>query len=263
MAIRLTKMPVKAGNPIEYTLGKSEDAISLNPFIGKKVHIQFTGAIHCTNCGVPVKKTYNGGFCFPCFENSAESSPCIIHPEQCRGHLGEGRDLIFERDHHVKPHHVYLAQTSAIKVGVTRSTQIPTRWIDQGAASALILATFPFRQLAGQMEVFLKAYFTDKTSWQEMVKGNDNAELSLLEAAEKAKSLLPKEFLPYVEKEWEITQLHYPVNQYPSKPVSLKLDKNPEIEDVLSGIRGQYLLFDQGGVLNIRSHSGYEIRLTT
>jgi hypothetical protein len=32
----------------------------------------------------------------------------------------------------------------------SRETQIPTRWIDQGANQALILAETPYRQLAGR-----------------------------------------------------------------------------------------------------------------
>ena len=62
------------------------------------------------------KKSFNQGYCYTCFQNSPMSSECIIKPELCRAHLGEGRDMEWEREHHLKDHYVYLAVSSGVKV---------------------------------------------------------------------------------------------------------------------------------------------------
>ena len=50
----------------------------------------------------------------------------------------------------------------------------------------------------------------------------------------------------------------YPVLEYPTKIKSLNLDKTPLISGLLLGIKGQYLILDNG-VINLRKYAGYEL----
>jgi len=220
-----------------------------------------TGNRFCVNCNRRTSKLFGQGFCYPCFKDSPENSDCILRPELCRAHLGEGRDVAWEDAHHNQPHHVYLANSGGLKVGITRSTQIPTRWIDQGAIEAAILATTPNRYTAGILEVELKRFMSDKTAWQRMVKGED-PELDLANILIKTGPLLTDSLRQYLIPNSTPLRIHYPVMAYPTKAQSTKLDKEPAIQATLSGIRGQYLLFNDNRVLNIRNHSGYEVELT-
>ena len=257
------KMKTELGSPITYSLRLGEESVPLNPWIGTRIRLTFLNKITCIACGRTTKKSFAQGFCFPCMRNSPMNSECIIRPELCRGHLGEGRDLEWERENHVREHIVYLAVSSDVKVGVTRGDQLPTRWIDQGASSAVVLARTPHRAAAGQIEVALKAAFTDRTSWQKMLK-NDVLENPDWEAARAlAEKHVPVEHQAYLQEQEEILELHYPVQQYPEKVKSLSFDKTVMVEGVLLGIKGQYLLFDENRVLNIRKHSGYELRFET
>ncbi|WPP52298.1 DUF2797 domain-containing protein [Catalinimonas niigatensis] len=258
----LLKMRVALEEPVRYTLRLEKDEIDMNQLLGQQIHIAFEGRINCVNCGRITKKSFGQGFCYPCFIKAPENSECILRPELCRAHLGEGRDVEWEKAHHLQPHIVYLAQTDAIKVGITRTTQVPTRWIDQGARRALPIATVPYRYLAGQIEVALKDQFTDKTNWRNMLKNVVNDELHLEEHCELAHQWIPEELGEYILQECPITEIHYPVLEYPEKVKSLILDKNPVISSTLLGIRGQYLIFDNGEVFNIRNHSGYYIHLS-
>jgi hypothetical protein len=199
--------------------------------------------------------------CFNCFQSAPEASECILRPELCRAHLGEGRDVAWEEAHHNQPHIVYLASSDTVKVGVTRATQIPFRWIDQGAFSAIRLAETPNRYEAGKLEVALKSFFTDKTNWQRMLKNEIDDSIDLEEEKWSLHDQLPSDLTEFFSENDEIIQMHYPVIQYPEKVKSLSLDKTPVIEGKLTGIKGQYLLFEDGSVINIRKHSGYEIEL--
>jgi hypothetical protein len=143
---------------------------------------------------------------------------------------------------------------------VTRSTQVPYRWIDQGAVEAMIIAETPYRQAAGLIEVALKDYVADKTSWQKMLK-NDLNDLSLAEARDYLLDYVPEELEEYVKYREPIQQLHFPVLSYPEKVKSIKLDSTPIIEKKLTGIKGQYLMFEDGTVMNVRSHSGYLVKV--
>jgi hypothetical protein len=61
----------------------------------------------------------------------------------------------------LQPHIVYL-----VKRGKSRGdskTQVPTRWIDQGAIEAVSIVEVPNRYLAGITEVALN-YYADKTN---------------------------------------------------------------------------------------------------
>ncbi len=243
---------------IDYFLMLGGEATHLNPYLNSSVSLVFEGEIRCVECQKITKKSFGEGFCYNCFAGAASNSPCIIRPELCEGHLGIGRDIQWEKDHHVQEHIVYLALSSQVKVGVTRAMQLPTRWIDQGASQAIVLARTPYRQLAGIIEVALKGHLTDKTSWQKMLK-NEVGDFDLVEEKWRAADLLPRDLQPYVTEEEEVIELPYPVIEFPAKVSSVGFEKFPTIEGVLKGIKGQYLLLDNNRVLNLRSHSGYVI----
>lgn len=241
------------------TSNQQEHTFPLNDIVGRQVSFQFTGRIICKSCGTPTKTSYNQGFCYTCFRNAPESAECIIRPELCRAHLGEGRDVEWEIKNHNTPHYVYLAATNTIKVGVTRGTQIPIRWIDQGASSAIILAKTPNRYLAGVIEVALKSNFTDKTNWRKMLKNEIDENIDLEETKWELEELLPEDIAQYITEEDELTSIEYPVLSFPQKVTSLNLDKQPLISGKLQGIKGQYFIFDNNRVMNIRRHIGYEV----
>lgn len=257
----LKKMTVTLESPVKYELQLGDDLVNINDLIGQHITFNYTGLINCKNCGRKTKKSFAQGFCYPCFNDSPANSPCIIKPELCEGHLGKGRDVEWEQKHHVQPHVVYLALSSGLKVGVTRGTQVPTRWIDQGAFQAIQLANTPNRYLAGAIEVFLKDHMSDRTNWQRMLKNQIPEGIDLQQEKEKAIELLPAEYNEYIASSNEVVEINYPVTAYPEKVKSLNFDKLPTIEGCLSGIKGQYLIFDDGRVLNIRKFTGYWVEL--
>ncbi|MDW3650285.1 MAG: DUF2797 domain-containing protein [Bacteroidia bacterium] len=257
----LSKMRVKLDSPVSYELHLGEEAVPMNELIGKELKFSYEGRINCIICGDKTKKSFAQGFCYRHFMNAPEASPCIIRPEVCEGHLGKGRDVEWEQAHHVQPHIVYLALTNGMKVGVTREQQVPTRWIDQGAWKAVKFAETPNRYLAGVIEVAMKDHLSDKTNWQRMLKNQMNMDLDILEEKTRLLDLLPAEYAEYQSSNDEVTEIHYPVEAYPEKVKSLSFEKMPEIEGTLLGIRGQYLIFDAGRVLNVRKHTGYWIDL--
>lgn len=254
-------MHTEFGEPIQYSLLLEDGLLNVNDLLGKKLTIEFDGRINCVACGRATKKAFGQGFCYPCFANAPENAECIVRPELCEGHLGKGRDPEWELKHHVQPHYVYLALSSGLKVGITRETQVPTRWIDQGATQAIILAEVPYRQLSGLIEVALKDHYNDKTNWQRMLK-NEVLEEDLLQKKDEAKGFLPAELQQYVNDDAQIWNLHYPSLDTPIKVKSIQLAKQPLVEGVLTGIKGQYLIFDNQNVLNIRNHSGYHVAIT-
>lgn len=258
--IELRKMPVVLNddNSVSYFINKK---ISINEFIGKEITVTFHGNIYCIACGRKTSKSFAQGFCFPCFKNSPLNSECIIHPELCKAHLGEGRDPEWEEEHHNKPHYVYLAATDKVKVGITRDTQIPTRWIDQGASEAIKLAKTPNRYLAGVIEVALKDTFDDKTNWQSMLKNNIDESIDLLQTKHELEKILPGDIAQYICDEDEVTHISYPVLEYPNKIKSINLDKDLSISGKLMGIKGQYLIMDNERVINIRKYAGYEVSI--
>lgn len=253
----LHKMKVENGNPISYSLTLENQEICLNDFIGKEINLKFLNEIRCVSCDKVTKKSFNQGFCYSCFIEAPESAECIIRPELCRAHLGEGRNVEWEEKHHNQPHIVYLAASSGVKVGVTRETQVPNRWIDQGASSAIILAEVPNRYLAGVLEVELKNHFTDKTNWQKMLKNDIDESIDLENEKWSLEEILPEDLTQYFSENDTIWELDFPVTNYPEKVKSVTFDKETEIKGTLAGIKGQYLIFDDNRVLNIRRHSGY------
>lgn len=235
----------------------------MNPLVGETIQIQFENEIHCIETGKKIKKTMGEGLSYEAFMSSPLASPSIVRPELSRIHEGIAlRDAAWEEEHHNKPHYVYLSRTSDIKVGVTRTPNIPSRWIDQGASEAIILAETPYRQLAGLIEVSLKDHMADKTNWQAMLKNVCNDQTDLVEKKNQVLDFLPEEFHDFVFDNDEVTAIDYPVLAFPEKVKSLKLDTTPFIEGKLIGIKAQYLIFEDGRVLNIRSHSGYKVTIS-
>ena len=241
------------------------EELDIGALVGRSIRIEHTGDYVCTRCGRRVNKLFGEGFCYPCFRDAPEAAECIVKPELCEAHLGKGRDPAWEEEHHNRPHAVYLAVTSAIKVGVTRLTQIPTRWIDQGAAWAVKIAETPYRQLAGRIEVSLKELYTDRTAWQRMLKGEMRAAVDLPgEMRRIADHFAGDELERYLlsPTEAERVDISYPIRIVPSKVRSTGLQKSPVIESTLEGVRGQYLLLEGGTVLNLRRHAGFVVRFT-
>lgn len=257
----LKKMRTTHGDEIEYRLNLSEE-VRMNDFIGSNLRIAFTGTINCQNCKKVTKKSFGEGFCYNCFANAPQAAECILRPELCRAHLGEGRDPEWEEKHHNQPHIVYLAASSAIKVGITRVEQVPTRWMDQGASAAVILAETPNRYEAGRIEVAMKSLYTDKTHWQKMLKNDIDETIDLLDEKWNLEEQLPGDILDYFSEDETLWEMNYPVLEYPEKVKSLSLDKTPEVEGVLKGIKGQYLLFEGGQVFNVRKHTGYHVEIS-
>ena len=257
----LTKMQTEFSNPIQYYLVFENSFLSLNQLLGKSLEINFIG-YQCLNCGKK-KKIFRQGFCYDCFMSSASAGEWIMKPELSTAHLDiEDRDLVYEKKVQLQPHIVYLALSSDVKVGVTRQTQVPTRWIDQGAVQAIPIVEVPNRYLAGITEVALKSHYTDKTNWQKMLK-NDYSQVDLLKEKASLKYLIPKEVQQFYHPEKEnLYQLNYPVLQYPSKVNSLNLDKSPNFSGKLTGIKGQYLMFEDGTVFNVRTFEGYVVKIT-
>ena len=258
---QILKMKTELNHPVQYYLPIGNKLLGMNQLIGKHIKLHFNGEIYCLDCGQRTKKSFNQGFCYTCFQNSPMSSECIIKPELCRAHLGEGRDMEWELEHHLKDHYVYLAVSSGVKVGITRDTQVPTRWIDQGASYAVPIARTPNRYLCGMIEVSLKQHLSDRTAWQRMLK-NEIAHVDLTEKREEVFKLIPKEYHKYLLKKEDILNIQYPVNEYPTKVKSLSFDKTQSIQGRLMGIKGQYLLFEDGQVLNMRKHQAYVLEFS-
>jgi len=250
----LKKMQTENGSPIQYYLIFENDFLNVNQLLGKKISINFL-RYQCLNCGLQ-KKVYRQGFCYDCFFEIPQAADWIIRPELSKAHLGiEDRNLEYEEKVQLQPHVVYLANSSSVKVGVTRKTQVPTRWIDQGAHEAIEIVEVPNRYLAGIAEIALKNYVSDKTNWRTMLK-NDIVDENLVEWREKLKQYIPSEAMDYYLENNSETHMEFPVLRYPEKPKSLNLEKNPFYEGVLKGIKGQYLIFEDDTVFNIRSNEG-------
>ncbi len=256
----LSKMQTEFSSPIQYYLVFENSFLNINQLLGKNIEIEFQG-YQCLNCG-KAKKIFRQGFCYDCFMSSPAVGDWIMKPELSTAHLDiEDRDLVYEKRVQLQPHVVYLALSSEVKVGVTRKTQVPTRWIDQGAVQAIPIVEVPNRYLAGITEVALKNHFADKTNWRKMLQ-NEMPNLDLITERNKVFDWLPTEVKDYFPKEEKIIQLDFPVLQYPKKVNSLNLDKTPNFSGKLAGIKGQYLLFEDGTVFNVRTYEGYVVKMS-
>ena len=256
----LRKMQTRLGDVAQYTLMLDGVPVDMNAKIGETIALRFDGIINCIACGRETKKSFGQGFCYPCFRDAPEASECIIRPELCRAHEGEARDMAWAEKHCLVEQIVYLARSSAVKVGITRASQMPTRWIDQGATDAIVFARVPNRYTAGLVEVALKEHLTDRTNWQRMLK-NEVIDADLVATKASLVGTLEPELRQYVDCDDTVCAINYPVERYPEKVKSVSFDKQPEIEGCLAGIKGQYLIFDDNRVLNIRKHNGYLIAM--
>ena len=254
----LTKMKTEWQSPVNYYLLFQDSFIHVNSLLQKKVQISLKG-YECLSCHVP-KEIFRQGFCKSCFFETPSAGEWIMKPELSKAHLGiEDRDLAFEQKVQLQPHIVYFAVSSGLKVGVTRKTQVPTRWIDQGAHQALPIVEVPNRYLAGITEVALKAYFNDKTYWRVMLQ-NEGEQLDLVAERAACLSKLPAEVQPYRASDASI-EVAYPVQRFPEKVKSLTLSKSPAYTGILKGIKGQYWIFEDDTVWNVRGHEGHVVSI--
>ena len=256
----LRKMQTEIGSPIQYYMLFESDFLNVNQVLNKSFKIEFI-KFQCLNCGND-RPIYRQGFCKSCFFEIPSAGDWIMRPELSKAHLDqEDRDLAYEKKVQLQPHIVYLANSSNVKVGVTRKGQVPTRWIDQGAHEAIEIVEVPNRYLAGITEVALKDHVGDKTNWRTMLTNNVVDE-NLQEWRDKLKQYIPEEALPYFLESKSETEMEFPVLQYPTKVKSLNLAKTPSFEGVLKGIKGQYLIFDDNTVFNVRGSEGYYVGIT-
>ena len=264
------------GANVNYYLPLGDQEVFLNPYIGKTIKLEFGGHINCNHCGKKTKKSFSQGYCFPCMRKLAQCDMCIMKPETCHYHLGTCREPEWGVKNCFVPHYVYLSNTSGLKVGITRHTQIPIRWIDQGATQATIIYKVATRQQSGMVEMAFKDLIADKTNWRTMLKENQ-ADRDLLLDASQLKSQLSNH-IDNVIKTYdkgqtkqetsnepdimatnsEVVSIHYPVLEFPNVIKSHNFDKDPLVEGTLVGIKGQYLIFDTG-VINIRKFSSYRV----
>ena len=254
---QLRKMNVEAHKPIQYFLNLDNKSYPINSQVGKPVKIKWLGTITCIECGRKTKKSYQQGHCFVCARDLPGNALCSVRPELCVHETGNEADREFWRTHCKIDHYVYLSLTSGVKVGITRHYNIPERWIDQGAVKGVIIAKVPERLLSGQIEVAVAKHFSDKTNWRKMLKG-EVEEADLLALREEAQELFPESLKNYAVRDGEIQSLVYPVDSVPEKISSHNLDKIPEFTDRLTGIKGQYLIFETR-VINLRKYSGYHV----
>ena len=268
----LAKMEVTldAEGRVDYQLPLDDQLIPMNRLIGKAISIEHLGDIHCIHCGRRSKKSFSQGYCYPCFTKLPQCDTCIMSPEKCHFHHGTCRDPEWGEKFCFTDHFVYLSNTSGVKVGITRGTQLPTRWIDQGATQGLPIFRVQTRYQAGLVEDCLREHIADKTHWQKMLKGDSEfVDLHLLRDELMAKS---EEGLEFLEQEHglqalqrlyneTITDIKFPVEQFPEKVKSLNLDKQPLVEGILQGIKGQYLIMDTG-VINMRKFTAYNVKFT-
>ena len=263
------KMSSRLDRPVAYGARLGDNEIALNPLIDKELKLIFSGSIYCIHCNRKTNKSFNQGYCYPCFQKLAQCDSCIIHPERCHLEQGTCREPAWGEKYCMQDHIVYLANSSGLKVGITRATQVPTRWIDQGATQALAIMRVRSRLQSGTLEMAFKQHVADKTNWRDMLKGKAT-ELDM--AGERDKLLILCEedikelaarfgfFAISILKGIGPVSIDYPIKTYPEKVISLNFDKEPVVFGTLKGIKGQYLIFDSG-VINLRRFSGYEVEL--
>ena len=255
---------------VDYQLPIDDQRIGMNTLIGQTISIEHIGDIHCIHCGRRTKKSFSQGYCYPCFSKLPQCDTCIMSPERCHFHHGTCRDPEWGEKYCFTDHFVYLANSSGVKVGITRGTQLPTRWIDQGATQGLPIFRVQTRYQAGLIEDCIREHVADKTSWQKMLKGDaEPVELAtirdeLMAKSESGLELLEQEFgLQALQRLYSetTTEINFPVREFPEKVKSFNLDKQPLVEGLLKGIKGQYLILDSG-VINIRKYTGYNVRFS-
>lgn len=262
-------MITRLNEPVDYYLPLNDEEIHLNPYIGDRIRLRYHGRIRCTFCGKRSRKSYSQGYCYPCFKKLAQCDLCMVSPDRCHYDQGTCREPDWGTNFCMQSHIVYIANSSGIKVGITKPNQIPTRWIDQGAVQAMPVLTVATRQISGFAEVMFKAHISDKTQWQRMLKADD-AHIDLVKVRDDLLHQVKHE-LTQLQNKFGIQAIQispgtvvqtikFPVTRYPTKVISMSFDKTPVIEGILLGIKGQYLIFDIG-VINIRKFTSYEVEL--
>ncbi len=263
----LSKMSTRLEQPVQYSLRLGEQDLDLNALLGQGVRLEYLGAIHCSHCGRKTKKSFSQGYCYPCFSKLAQCDTCIMSPERCHYAAGTCREPAWGEQFCMTEHVVYLANSSGAKVGITRATQVPTRWIDQGATQALPIMRVATRQQSGLVEDVLRSQVTDRTNWRAMLKGEaaplDLTQLAgeIFQACHDGITTLQERFgLQAIQplSDLAVVDIAYPVLAYPAKVASFDLEKTPVVEGTLQGIKGQYLIFDTG-VINIRKFTAYQL----
>jgi len=268
---QVQKLVARHDSPVSYALPLGAEQVPLTPWLGKALALRYTGRITCVHCRRNTSRSFNQGYCYPCFQKLAQCDSCIISPERCHYDAGTCREPVWADHFCMQDHIVYLANSSGLKVGITRASQLPTRWLDQGATQGLAIIRVRSRQQAGFCEVMLRQHVTDRTNWRGMLAG-EQAELDLPSERDRLLGECRQE-LADLQDRFGIhafslltgvapVAITYPVLRYPDKVVSLDLDKEPALAGILLGIKGQYLIFDCG-VINIRKYSGYELELKT
>jgi len=265
----LNKMRASLDGDVHYRLPVGDELVDLKPFIGQSITLTHTGNIFCSSCGKKTKKSYSQGHCFVCMKKLASCDMCIMKPETCHYDQGTCREPQWGEENCMVDHFVYLSNTSSLKVGITRHTQIPTRWIDQGATQGLPIFKVKTRYISGLIEVELAKHIADKTNWRTLLKGDGEP----IDLAQRFEELLPlvEEKIAQIKAQFgddaievlsnEITPISYPVLEHPVKITSHNFDKNPEVTGTLQGIKGQYMIFDTG-VINIRKFTSYEVEVS-
>lgn len=274
---QLHKMAAHEANPVEYyfTLLDAESTVMkpqlVNEYLGLPLSVNFTGNITCIACKQKIKKTYQQGYCFPCARKLASCDLCILKPETCHFHLGTCREPEWGKINCFVPHIVYLANSSGLKVGLTRESQVPTRWIDQGATQALPIIRVQSRYQAGLIEVAIAKLIADKTDWRKMLSAvpedidlKSKRDEIFAQISSTIQQLAGKFQFGDIEilTAEKVRTFCYPIIEYPKKVVNLSLDKTPAISGILHGIKGQYLLLNTG-VLNLRKFTGYDVTILT
>lgn len=266
----LSKMRTELDETVQYFLPVGDQEVHLNPLIGQPIKLIYQGTINCTHCGRKTNKSFNQGYCYPCFKSLPQCDQCIIKPELCHFHEGTCRDSTWGEQFCFQDHYVYLANSSGVKVGITRGTQIPTRWIDQGAVQALPILRVSTRLQSGKVERLLGELVADKTNWRKMLKNEvEDLDLSLkrdqlFNECEDGLAALEAEYgIQAIQRltDAEQVEINYPVLNYPQKVSSLNFDKTEEVSGVLQGIKGQYLILDTG-VINIRKFTAYQVAVS-
>ena len=267
----LSKMAVRLGESAQYAFRLDEQEVPVNPLLGKRVRLEFLGAIHCTHCGRKTKKSFSQGYCYPCFTKLAQCDSCIVSPEKCHFDAGTCREPEWGERFCMTDHVVYLANSSGVNVGITRASQIPTRWLDQGASQALPIFRVATRQQSGLVEDLLRTQVADKTNWRALLKG-DAVPLDLpairdqlLESCAEGIAALQQRFgLQAIQPvgDAEVLEIRYPVEAYPTKKKRNDHEKTPVVEGILRGIKGKYLILDTG-VINLRKYTAYQVAVLT
>jgi hypothetical protein len=267
-----TTLQTDGAHLAQYQLPIDDNLLDMNALVGHTVSVKHTGKIACTHCGSKTKKSFNQGYCYRCLISLAQCDTCMIKPELCHYAQGTCREPQWGEANCFSEHFVYLSNTGALKVGITRhvSEPVSSRWIDQGATQALPILRVSQRLFSGLVEQAAKPYIGDKTNWRVMLKAEPTA-VDIRARAEQILESIEHDIVSINQAYGlqAIQPLHsnainirYPVIQYPEKVKSINLDKTPEFTGQLLGIKAQYWMLDGDRVINMRKYAGYELAVS-